>query len=125
MSNQQADFDTLVLKSPLPVLVSFESPWSRAMVPRLGRLTEDFAGQLRVVHVDVAANPSLAARFGIRVVPTFLIFRKGVPVEFIVGVVPFHFVVQTVSKALGIHPTREPQQAPPFAALAVQMAALR
>ena len=95
-------FDRLVLNSPLPVLVNFQTPWSRRMMPLLGQLAEAFSGRLRVVQVDISAGPGLAARFKIRAVPTLLIFKKGVPVEFIVGTVPSRFVVETVCKTLGM-----------------------
>lgn len=95
-------FDRLVLNSPLPVLVNFQTPWSRRMIPLLGQLAEAFAGRLRVVQVNISAGPELAARFKIRAVPTLLIFKKGVPVEFIVGTVPSRFVVETVCKTLGM-----------------------
>lgn len=95
-------FDNMVVASPIPVLVSFHTPWSKVMVPLRGRLTEAFAGQLRVMHVNVVTHPSLAARFKIRVVPTLLIFKGGVPIEFIVGAVPSRFIFETVLKALSI-----------------------
>jgi thioredoxin 1 len=95
-------FDRLVLNSPIPVLVNFQTPWSRRMMPLLGQLAEAFAGRLRVVQVNISAGPELAARFKIRAVPTLLIFKKGVPVEFIVGTVPSRFVVETVCKTLGM-----------------------
>ena len=85
-------FDRLVINSSVPVLVNFQTPWSRRMVPLLGQLAEAFAGRLRVVQVNISADPELAARFKIRAVPTLLIFKKGVPVEFIVGTVPSRFV---------------------------------
>jgi thioredoxin-like negative regulator of GroEL len=97
-------FDRLVINSSVPVLVNFQTPWSRRMVPLLGQLAEAFAGRLRVVQVNISADPELAARFRIRAVPTLLIFKKGVPVEFIVGTVPSRFLVATVCKALGISP---------------------
>ena len=98
-------FDRLVVNSSVPVLVNFQTPWSRRLEPLLGQLAEAFAGRLRVVQVNLSANPELAARFKVRAVPTLLIFKKGVPVEFIVGTVPSRFVVETVCKALG-GPTR-------------------
>ena len=95
-------FDRLVIESSVPVLVNFQTPWSRRMVPLLGQLAEAFAGRLRVVQVNISADPELAARFKIRSVPTMLIFKKGIPVEFIVGTVPSRFVFETVCEALGV-----------------------
>jgi thioredoxin 1 len=95
-------FDRLVINSPIPVLVNFQTPWSRRMVPLLGQLAETFARRLRVVQVNISADPELATRFKIRAVPTLLIFKKGVPVEFIVGTVPSRFIFKTVCNTLGV-----------------------
>jgi thioredoxin 1 len=101
VSNVTAEsFDRLVINSSVPVLVNFQTPWSRRMVPLLGQLAESFAGRLRVVQVNISTHPELAARFKIRAVPTLLIFKQGVPIEFIVGTVPSRFVFETVCKAL-------------------------
>jgi thioredoxin len=97
-------FDRLVINSPIPVLVNFETSWSKRMMPLLGQLAEAFAGRLRVVQVNISAGPELAARFKIRAVPTLLIFQKGIPIEFIVGTVPSRFVFETVCKTLGVSP---------------------
>ena len=97
-------FDRIVIDSPVPVLVNFQTPWSKRMVPVLDQLTEKFGGRLRVVQVNISADHELAARFKIRAVPTLLIFKNGVPVEFIVGTVPPRFIVETVCKTLGISP---------------------
>jgi thioredoxin 1 len=94
-------FDAVVIESPTPVLVNFETPWSKAMVPLLGQIAEAFAGQLRVVRVNISADPDLAARFKIRAVPTLLIFQNGVPVEFIVGAVPTRFIFEILCKTIG------------------------
>jgi thioredoxin 1 len=98
------NFDRLVVDSPVPVLVNFQTPWSKRMVPLLGRLAEAFRGRLRIVQVNITSNPELAARFRIRAVPTLLIFKNGMPLEFIVGTVPARFIFETVCKALGIAP---------------------
>jgi thioredoxin 1 len=97
-------FDRFVTDSPIPVLVNFQTPWSKRMVPLLGQLAKTLGGRLRVVQVNISANPELAARFKIRAVPTLLIFKNGVPVEFIVGTVPPRFIVETVCKTLGVAP---------------------
>jgi thioredoxin 1 len=98
-------FDKLVIASPIPVLVNFETAWSTGMVPLLGQLAEVFAGQLRVVRANISADPELATRFKIRAVPTLLLFKAGRAVEFIVGTVPTRFIFETVSKTVGL-PTK-------------------
>jgi thioredoxin 1 len=97
-------FDRQVINSPIPVLVNFHASWSKRMVPLLGQLAEAFIGQLQVVQVNISAHPEVAARFKIRAVPTLLIFKKGIPVEFIVGTVPPRFIFETVCKALDVSP---------------------
>lgn len=107
-------FDRLVLAASVPVLVNFQTPWSKRMVPLLGQLAEMFGDRLRVVQVNISTAPELAARFKIRAVPTLLIFKSGVPVEFIVGTVPPRFIFETVCKTLGMSPRlcryRQPQR---------------
>jgi thioredoxin 1 len=98
------NFDRLVVESPVPVLVNFQTSWVQGMVPLLGQLADAFAGQLRVVQVNIATDPDLAARFKIRAVPTLLIFKSGVPVEFIVGTVPARFIFEMVCQTLGTSP---------------------
>jgi thioredoxin 1 len=104
-------FNRIVINSPIPVLVNFETPWSKRMIPLLGQLAESFIGRLRVVQANISADPELARRFKIRAVPTLLIFKKGIPIEFIVGTVPSRFVFETVCKALGVCPySTEPER---------------
>jgi thioredoxin-like negative regulator of GroEL len=99
-----ANFDHFVTNSPIPVLVNFQTPWSKRMVPLLGQLAETLDSRLRVVQINISADPELAAHFKIRTVPTLLIFKHGVPVEFIVGTVPSRFIFETVCKTLGVAP---------------------
>ena len=98
------NFDQLVMNSPLPVLVNFQTPWSKQMVPLLGQIAATFGGRLRVVQVNISTDPELAARFKIRAVPTLLIFNNGVPIEFIVGTVPSRFILQIICKTIGVAP---------------------
>jgi thioredoxin 1 len=93
------DFDRLVLRSPLPTLVSFENPWSKALIPGLDQLATAFKGRLRLIRVNPATHPALAAQLKIRVVPTLLLFKGGALVEFMVGPVSQQFVVERVANA--------------------------
>ena len=82
-----ATFDSEVA-SPQTVLVDLWAPWCgpcRAMAPVLEELARDFAGQLKVVKVNVDHNPATQARFEVRGIPTLLLFHGGSVVEKIVG----------------------------------------
>ncbi len=74
-------FDQEVLKSDVPVLVEFYTTWCpgcRAMEPVLEKLSEEFQGRAKVVQVNVEEEQLLGAEYGIRAVPTVILFKKGV-----------------------------------------------
>ena len=90
---QDAGFDAEVLNSQLPVLVEFTASWCppcKAMVPHLESVAVQFQGKATVVSVDVEANPRVVTRYGVRGMPTMLLFRNGQVVDSVVGAVPRH-----------------------------------
>lgn len=83
-----ASFDTDVVNSDSLVLVDFWAAWCgpcKAIAPVLEELAEDYQGRVKIVKVDVDANPQSAARFGIRSIPTLFVFKNGERVETVVG----------------------------------------
>ena len=94
--------NALLTEASEPVLVSFQAPGWEALAPASRELVDIFGARLRVVHVDLATYPDLAERFKIRVIPTWLLFMHGVLTEFIVGMIPTRFLVETLSTALGV-----------------------
>ncbi len=85
------DFDERVLEARRLVLVDFRAAWCgpcRALAPIIDDLSSDFAGRATVAKVDVDANPDLAMRFGVRSIPTVIVFDKGEIVDTLVGVRP-------------------------------------
>jgi thioredoxin 1 len=85
------DFEQRVLKSDQPVLVDFWAAWCgpcRALGPVIESLAGQFAGKAIVAKVDVDANQQVAMKYGIRSIPTVMLFDKGRIVETFVGVRP-------------------------------------
>ena len=86
-----ANFDEVVLKSEKPVLVDFWAAWCgpcRMLAPTVEELSTDFEGKAVVAKVDVDANQEFAAKYGVRNIPTILIFKGGEVVDKQVGVAP-------------------------------------
>ena len=75
-----ASFDQEVLKSAEPVLVDFHAVWCgpcKAMAPALEEVARDMKGKIKVVKIDVDENPGITSTYGIRAMPTLLIFKDG------------------------------------------------
>ena len=84
-------FNTDVLTAPGPVLVDFWAEWCgpcRAIAPSLEDLATEFAGKLEVVKVNIDENPMTPSQYGVRGIPTLMIFKDGKPAATQVGAAP-------------------------------------
>ena len=85
-----SNFDDEVVKSDLPVLVDFWAEWCgpcKIIAPSVEKISEEYSDNLKVGKLDVDSNPNISSTFGIRSIPTLLIFKNGSPVDQIVGAV--------------------------------------
>ena len=79
-----ATFDKEVKQSKIPVLVDFFAEWCgpcKAMAPALEAVAKDLAGKVKIVKLDVDANPKTTEAYNIRAMPTLILFRDGEPAD--------------------------------------------
>ena len=98
-----ADFDSHVLQSDVPVLVDFWAPWCgpcKMIAPALDQLAGEYAGKAKVVKVDVDQNPATAMKFRVRSIPMLLVFKDGQIHGQQIGAVGKAQLAQMLDKAL-------------------------
>ena len=98
-----ASFNAEVVQSDTPVLVDFWAEWCgpcKMIAPIVEELAEEFGDKIKFTKLDVDTNPQSAMNFGIRGIPTLLIFNGGKPVETVVGAVPKSVLKKKLDAAL-------------------------
>lgn len=86
-----ASFEADVISSNIPVLVDLWAPWCgpcRMVAPILDELASELAGKVKIVKINVDENQAIPAQFGVRSIPTLLIFKQGKAVATQVGALP-------------------------------------
>ncbi|MEX2117044.1 MAG: thioredoxin [Bacteroidota bacterium] len=97
------NFQSEVLNSDKPVLVDFWAEWCgpcRMVAPIVEEMATEYSGSLKVGKVDVDANQKVSMQFGVRSIPTLLIFKNGKVVDQIIGAVPKRALADKVTKHL-------------------------
>lgn len=98
-----SSFEGEVINSAVPVLVDFWAPWCgpcRMVAPVVDEIAEQYDGQIKVVKLNTDENPKIASQYGIRSIPTLMIFKDGQRVDMVVGAVPKTTLATTLEKYL-------------------------
>ena len=96
-------FDSEVIKSNTPVLVDFWAPWCgpcRILAPIIKEISDSYSGRIKVRKLNVDENQLVTMKYGIRSIPTLIVFKDGNAKEQIIGAVPKTEIERLINKVL-------------------------
>lgn len=98
-----SNFEVEVINCSKIVLVDFGAPWCgpcRMVAPVVNEVAHEYESTVKVVKINTDSNPTVAAEYGIRSIPTLMLFKNGVRVDTVIGAVPLSTLINTLNKHL-------------------------
>lgn len=98
-----ANFEEEVIKSDIPVLVDFWAEWCmpcKMIAPTLREIAEEMEGKLKIAKLNVDNAPQTAGQYGIRSIPTLLIFKSGSVAEQMIGAIPKSAIQEKINRVV-------------------------